>query len=950
MLPRLLVFIICTTLSFNAQASDWTRSEDGNYYIPQFSSLGTGDLINFKVHITDANPYATTGVFFKNGQFNPNQNTMTARTSSGIPVDVQFDAQNFYPNGSVRFGLVTIEKPKNIDNQFEVILASDFKKSSKTTITPLKPDVMVVVNRPDFGEKTVYLKQARCENLPWRSGSLIDVRRYYAPLNPDLMVEFDITTFKNGMVRSDIVMRYDRLYETPMRSTNYDMTILVNGKTYKNYPKLRQNHHSKFRIPIRFGFKTDNITALNIPQIIDTRALARYDITLGIDQHRIHNQYEQAKQANNTINGNGLVNPSFPDTGGREDIGLLPEWTARYVMTLHHQARDTVLMQGEIASYIPWHFIDAKTNYYPLPEQHPSLWLDDRATIEDNKITPFTTTDTNWTIDVAHQPSLSYIPYLITGDRYFYDNLVAAYSWSRFSIANNWGILRDPMLRTQNYEQQRAYAWLQRLTAETALVTPTQSPLYKHLKKQMTADVNYFQKGHIEGLEYDDGRYGNPTGELYGSLHGYGDDTGRENPVFMQNLAAIGIGFHANSGVNDSMRTISAFQTNFISGIFLQKHNGYPPEYGAIYKLMQYIPDENGIETKSGKIKILNRWRDVFAYSTKTGYFNETTADIKSVGLSGYAEAGNSFTAYSRAAQAMLYNTTKDEQALEAYGFLAQYIPYAIDDYHKNPAYSIVPEIGHGYLTYKRTFVGDDIDNTMRADTNYSLLHGRNGDDRLSLGDFSGVILGGEGNDLLTAGKQNSFLFGGDGNDILVSNSQDDYLKGDENNGKSADIFVFTQQKFGNDIIADFTPDIDKIKFTPETGTLTFYDDNKLYGSHVDLKDNPNIYRKIISPDIDKNLPPVKRREEIDKLLAAAARGDIEAKNKLNIQSKINVGIENYLRPDGNGGTYIDFNKNRTPEENEKTKNNPTTDYYGIIHLINVPMNKLKPSDFIFSE
>jgi hypothetical protein len=401
------------------------------------------------------------------------------------------------------------------------------------------------------------------------------------------------------------------------------------------------------------------------------------------------------------------------------------------------------------------------------------------------------------------------------------------------------------------------------------------------------------------------------------------------------------------------MKTISAFQTDFISGIFLQKNNGYPPEYGTAYKILQYIPDDkNGIETLMGKIGILNRWSDVFKYSIDSGYFKEieATKDVQAGGLPGYYTAAGLFVGYSRAAQSMLFNVTKNAKSLEAYGFLAQYLPAAFDDYHKNPAYMIVPEIGHGYLTYKRTFIGNDGDDTMVAESHYNLLHGRSGNDVLSLKNFSGVAFGGDNDDFLTAGSQDSFLYGGSGEDILTSGLGNDYLKGDEDYGKEKDIFVFTKPNFGRDVIADFTPDIDKIQLAPRTGIKTYSYDNKVYGTRIDKKDDTNAFRKSVTPDIPKDLSPVERQKQIDLLLSQSSRGDIKAKKKLNIQSQINIGVQNYMRPDGNGGTYIDLNTNRTPEEKQIASQNPAFEQYGVIHLLNVPMDKLRASDFIFKE
>lgn len=942
-----LIFILscCLFFSLSSNASEWTRYSGSLAYMPAFKPLKGNDIASFKVKIQDKSPYATTGIFLKKGQINLTTNTITAYTGNNIPVPIQFDAQNYYSDQSVRFAIVTIKKPQNIGNDFEVVLKRSTGYSAQKKIRPLKPRIQVQIQN-----NTVSLEKATVEAKPWRSGSLVDIRRYFAPVTKDFMVEFDVTTFENGMVRSDVVMRYDRLYETPMRSSLYNAEIFVNGKSYKKLNKVRQNHHSKYRIPIRFGYSQENITALNMHKIIDTRALARYDMTYGIDINSIENDYNRLQNANNSINGSSIIEPSFPTTGGRDDIALLPQWTVRYIMTSNEKARKVVLQQGETAAYIPWHFIDKKTNNPPLPKDHPKLRLDGRATISDNGIQGFDTSDTIWELDVAHQPSLSYIPFLITGDRYFYDNLVTAYTWSRFNVANNWGRLRDPMLRTQNFEQVRSYAWLQRLTAEMALVVPDNSPLDIHLKKQMAADVNYFTQAQINGLEYEDGRYGNPTGELYGMLYGFGDDTGRENPLFMQNLAAIGIGFHSLSGVNPPMRAVSSFQTNFISGIFLQKNNGYPPQYGTGYKLMQYVPDENGIKTLNGTIKIYNRWADVFNYSINSGYFNEATQEVQAGKLPGYYEAADSFVSYGRAAQSMLYNVTKDPRAMEAYGFLAQYLPAAEDSYHQKPAYLIVPEFGNGYIPLNRTINGGSGQDNMIAEQAYSLLHGQDGDDFLFLDKFPGVLFGGNGNDTLNAGTADSMLFGGSGSDTLISGLGDDYLKGDENYGKNQDIFVFTQKNFGNDVIADFTPGIDKIKFTPDTRILRFYHDNQLYGLRRNKKEDTGSYRQVMDPDYPEDLSPKERQEYINGILAAAARGDVAAKKKLNLLPQVNIGVEKFIRPDGNGGTYINFNRGRTPDEMKKIDSSVIEKPYGTIHLLNVDMNSLRSDDFIFSE
>ena len=79
------------------------------------------------------------------------------------------------------------------------------------------------------------------------------------------------------------------------------------------------------------------------------------------------------------------------------------------------------------------------------------------------------------------------------------------------------------------------------------------------------------------------------------------------------------------------------------------------------------------------------------------------------------------------------------------------------------------------------------------------------------------VLVGGEGNDLIKGLKASDKLFGvggdnkllgGGGKDKVVSGTGDDILKG----GGGTDTFIFAAD-FGNDVIKDFKPGLDKIQF-----------------------------------------------------------------------------------------------------------------------------------------
>ena len=88
----------------------------------------------------------------------------------------------------------------------------------------------------------------------------------------------------------------------------------------------------------------------------------------------------------------------------------------------------------------------------------------------------------------------------------------------------------------------------------------------------------------------------------------------------------------------------------------------------------------------------------------------------------------------------------------------------------------------------------------LADDTVIGEVFGGSGDDELRAGDGATHLHGGRGNDR---------LIGGDGDDVLVGGDGDDILSG----GGGANVFVFNGQEAGNDVILDFKPGADVLKF-----------------------------------------------------------------------------------------------------------------------------------------
>ena len=165
-----------------------------------------------------------------------------------------------------------------------------------------------------------------------------------------------------------------------------------------------------------------------------------------------------------TVMGLAGVTAYMPQTGERNDIGLLTEPQARYICTGANDALASVFAQAEASGTVPWHMRDVETNAPLNFRTYPAAtWYGDpRAgdpviSVPPSPITP----------DTAHMPDLAYVPYVLTGDPYYLEELQFSTTWA-------WGSM--PAAYRPGIPQSRAFAWFLRNLAQAARITPASVP------------------------------------------------------------------------------------------------------------------------------------------------------------------------------------------------------------------------------------------------------------------------------------------------------------------------------------------------------------------------------------------------------------------------------------------------------------------------------------------
>ncbi len=728
--------------------------------------------------------------------------TSISAVINGSSYDVQMNVKATYDDGSVKHAILTMATPALAAGaSADVMLvsgagAAGAALSANDILSSGYDFVAEVTMHNDDGSTTTHVVNAADALAaaiadgsiePWIEGSLASEYSVEVMLNDHLKMKFDIRIFADGDIRTDFQMATESTYVAGIQTYNYDIDLKVDGLSVFSEAAIAHHRNANWHTQLWSGDEPAIFTAFDTDYMAETGAIPHYDTSLGVKGSVIEKSLATATADAGPMATAG-IETSMPTTGGREDIGLLPTWTAQYLVSQNQDAFDSMVAKADAGGSIPWHFVDEATGTYVSVFDHPELWIDSRQTSGTDALAdPIgdLQTETGWIPDRAHQPSLSYIPYLVTGDRYHLENQLAQAAFTIASVSNG---LRDQgtgvlVLDSDAYQQLRGSAWTLRTLTETTFVIPDGHLLESYLEDVTTFSLNYMLTKYL-------------TNDFFGSsgaIEGFFDDNHFNNigdqrtGLYMQDFFVSSLVLANERGYGDAA-DLAAWAQNFMAGRFLNTDNGYSADYGGGYYLYPYNQDTNDLATT---------WEQLF--------INTYGIDAPALGeIAGNPKSTGGIIAYSKMALTSLINTTGDADPIEAYGFVMAesfdtnaFNPDNNKSYYANPTFFGMAKMSDGsYLSIGQMKFGGSVD----GNSGNELLYGSDLNDIISGNGGIDWIFGAEGNDTLTGGSGDDFLFGGAGSDILTGGAGDDYLKGNA----GADTFVFQSGDTGTDTIGDF--------------------------------------------------------------------------------------------------------------------------------------------------
>lgn len=208
------------------------------------------------------------------------------------------------------------------------------------------------------------------------------------------------------------------------------------------------------------------------------------------------------------IGGNGISKAYMGDVGYAPGIGVLPEWTALYVVNQGVDAKAVMLKQADLQGSWPVHTRDFGTDHpinfadWPYATYSPNVGDSRNAATGLNEklpsyVLPASLPDTMNKPDVAHHPDFCFVPYLVTADHYYMEGLVF---YNRFVAldTNSHDTFRGGRKCLWQNHQVRGQAWAMRTAVHALYITPDAHPLRGDIQYCVDQNVLWYDSKYVD--------------------------------------------------------------------------------------------------------------------------------------------------------------------------------------------------------------------------------------------------------------------------------------------------------------------------------------------------------------------------------------------------------------------------------------------------------------------
>jgi hypothetical protein len=490
---------------------------------------------------------------------------LAGRLSDGSTLPLQVDVKATHPDGSIRHAIISAVVPSLAPAStltMSLAKGGTAPTGSVTTDSLMRTGFSASVHA-NIGGTDYYasaddlLKSGKFTS--WLSGPVSTEWQVSAPLrtaggavHPHLSARFAIRWYPGAnKARVDAVVENDWAYEPSPQNFTYDASVLVGGKTVYTKPALTHYHHARWRKLFWYNTTDPQVNVKhNSAYLIASGALPNYDKSVVIPEDAITAIRTDWSKSSKDVMGNGLLMAYMPTTGAHDDIGLLPKWYATYLLSQDSRMKEVMLNTADLAGSYSAHYRDKVTDRPVSLEDHPYMTIVGHQGDTYNPTTKqyewfpdcVTQCDTPLTHDAPHQPAMSYLPYLVTGDYYYLEELQFWGMWNAFESNPNY---RENVKGLLYPEQVRGQAWSLRTIAEAAYISPDSDKLKQTFANIVNYNLDWYTNTYVNNTINPE--YANKLGVI---TNGYalGYDNGLSLAPWMDDFFTSAIGHLSEMG------------------------------------------------------------------------------------------------------------------------------------------------------------------------------------------------------------------------------------------------------------------------------------------------------------------------------------------------------------------------------------------------------------------
>lgn len=532
----------------------------------RFQSTAAGAQLNVPV---------TFGQVFAPGNVSAAQ-TVTGRLADGGTVPLQVEVKARHADGSARHAIISTVLPSLAAGQTLALALATVPATAApgpTSPSALLDAGFTTAVKLDLGgvrysaSADALLRSGQYKT--WLSGPLANEWLVTAPLttadgtpHPHLMARFAIRAAGAARARVDVTIENGWAYQPAPQNFTYDVQIQVGADTVYSKTAMLHYNHARWRKIFWWGAPAQVHVRHNIGYLIASKAVANYDRSSTFTETTLAAMKTGWTGAKTEPMGVGMANPYMPSTGGRPDIGLLPGWATTYLLAMDARAKEVTMGTADLSGSWSSHYRDKNTDRPVSLVDYPYMTILGHEPDTYNRVLkrsewfPACATGADCSKvnihDASHQPSLVYLPYLVTGDYYYLEELQFWGMWNSFMSNPAYREYGKALLKS---DQVRGQAWGLRSLVDAAYITPDADPLKAHFASFVDSNLDWYN------AEYTNNAAANTLGVL---INGYAIvyDNGTGVAPWQDDFFTSAVGHAAELGF-EKAKPLLAYKTKF---------------------------------------------------------------------------------------------------------------------------------------------------------------------------------------------------------------------------------------------------------------------------------------------------------------------------------------------------------------------------------------------------